>query len=183
MTLQELAALYTTPSVLFFCRRCGDKYSRPSSIRLCLLLFWDYSGDTTAHAMRVCCILYMHGTIFGRQKKQNVLECGNKYKRTCVCAADCFVRGARKEARPSCAHRQKTWSWWLVRRLCCPHVRRPRPRRQARSVPRTAGTARGQAPSTQGTLPGRLAPFGRAVTDESKLLYASARPSVSRWLH
>lgn len=144
-----------------------------------------YSGITAGTQLRTRCVyaVYAWHDLWQAKKKQNVLECGNKYKRTCVCAADCFVRGARKEARPSCAHRQKTWSWWLVRRLCCPHVRRPRPRRQARSVPRTAGTARGQAPSTQGTLPGRLAPFGRAVTDESKLLYASARPSVSRWLH
>lgn len=97
MTLQELAALYTTPSVLLYLSLFWRQIIKTSIIRLCLLLFWDYSGDTTAHAMRVCCILYMHGTIFGRQKKQNVLECGNKYKRTCVCRCRRLFRSRSKK--------------------------------------------------------------------------------------
>jgi len=72
------------------------------------------------------------------------------------------VSFVEQEARPPCAHRQKTWNQLVVRRLCCPHGtgtgawRLSVPRalehagrasgvparggRRARCVPRTAGS-------------------------------------------
>jgi len=110
------------------------------------------------------------------------------------------VSFVEQEARPPCAHRQKTWNQLVVRRLCCPHgtgtgawrlapvraprlgarrprVRRPRPRRQARCVPSPHGRLASHPAPTQGKL--HLGPPRSRRPECNKLFFM--RPSVSRW--